>query len=154
MQSVVTRSMAETESLGAELATHLAPGDFIALRGDLGAGKTCFVRGVAKGLAVDPTIHVTSPTYTLLNIYYGRLPLYHFDLYRLGEGEVADLGFEEYFYGDGACFVEWAERLGADMPEERLEIAFCHAENDCRCVQFLPIGGRYERFLRELFPPR
>jgi tRNA threonylcarbamoyladenosine biosynthesis protein TsaE len=151
VHSVVTRSVAETEALGAELAAHLAPGDFIALSGELGAGKTCFVRGVACGLAVDPGLYVTSPTYTLLNIYRGRIPLYHFDLYRLGDGEVADLGFEEYFYGDGVCLVEWAERLGADMPEERLEIAFCHAENDSRCVQFLPVGGRYEQILRELF---
>jgi tRNA threonylcarbamoyladenosine biosynthesis protein TsaE len=152
VRTVVTCSVAETEALGAALATYLVAGDFIALHGELGAGKTCFVRGVAVGLEVDPTMYVTSPTYTLLNIYRGRLPLYHFDLYRLGGDEVAELGFEEYFYGDGVCFVEWAERLGGDQPEERLEIAFYHAEDDSRRVQFIPFGSRYAQIVEGLIP--
>ena len=88
-------------------------GDFIALSGELGSGKTRFVRGVAEGLTVDPATQITSPTYSLLHIYTGRLPLYHFDLYRLaGDADVAELGFAEFFFGDGVSLVEWADRLG------------------------------------------
>ena len=150
---VVTGSAMETGSLGQRVGSLLGPGDFVALTGDLGTGKTEFAKGVAVGMGVDAAIPITSPTFTLLNIYQGRIPLYHFDLYRLaGEGDIMELGFEEYFYGSGASLVEWAERLQGEMPGERLTITFSHGENGSRHLLFEPHGKRYEELMRELFP--
>lgn len=153
MHSIVTKSDSETIELGARLGRLLQPGDFITLLGELGAGKTQFAKGIAAGLEVDRDTPVTSPTYTILNIYQGRLPLYHFDLYRLqGAEDVADLGFEEYFYGGGACVVEWAERLGEDAPAQFLAVTLTHAGVDERSVSFSVTGPRAEQLLNELFP--
>lgn len=107
----ITHSAAETEALGAKLAAVLQPGDVIAYLGDLGAGKTAFTRGLARGLGiVEP---VTSPTYTLVNEYLdGRLPLFHFDMYRLRDAdELFDLGWEDYLARQGICAVEWSENV-------------------------------------------
>jgi len=153
MPSLHTKSSAETVELGARLGRLLAPGDFIALVGELGAGKTQFAKGIALGLEVDPGTPVTSPTYTILNIYQGRLPLYHFDLYRLhGPEEVEELGFEEYFSGDGACVVEWAERLGEEMPAQVLTVSLSHAGADERSVCFEAAGPRAGAIMQALFP--
>jgi len=101
----------QTLQLGKALGELLPSGSLVLLRGDLGAGKTCLATGVARGLGVDSSVPITSPTYTLLNCYEGRLPLYHFDLYRLaGDEELEELGFDEYFHGDGVALVEWPER--------------------------------------------
>jgi tRNA threonylcarbamoyladenosine biosynthesis protein TsaE len=153
MASVVTNSGAETVELGARLGRLLRPGDFVALVGELGAGKTQFAKGIASGLDVDPGTPVTSPTYTILNIYQGRIPLYHFDLYRLhGAEEIEELGFEEYFSGAGACVVEWAERLGEEMPAQLLTVSLEHAGADGRRVTFAALGTRAAALLTELFP--
>jgi tRNA threonylcarbamoyladenosine biosynthesis protein TsaE len=151
--AVVTGSALETAALGRRLGALLEPGDFIALMGDLGTGKTEFAKGVAVGVGVDVAIPITSPTFTLLNMYQGRLPFYHFDLYRLaGESDILELGFEEYFYGSGACLVEWAERLQGEMPCDRLAITFSHGGEECRRLLFEPHGKRYGELLGELFP--
>jgi tRNA threonylcarbamoyladenosine biosynthesis protein TsaE len=154
----VAGSVAETIALGERLGTELAPGDFIALTGELGSGKTHFARGVAVGLGVDPAIPVTSPTYTLVNHYCGRFELYHFDLYRLaGDQDVADLGFEEYFYGAGVSIVEWAERLRDLLPEDRLTISFRYLDDDSRSISLEPHGARYEEIvvlLKKIFDQR
>jgi len=148
---LVTQSAGETHALGAALGRILTAGDFIALIGDLGAGKTHFVKGVATGLAVPNDDLVTSPTYTLLNIYHGRIPLYHFDLYRLvGAEQVDDLGFAEYFSGDGVCLVEWAERLGVILPAEHLSINLFHDGDDRRRLVFSATGARAEELMRDL----
>lgn len=153
MHSIVTKSGAETVELGARLGRLLAPGDFIALVGELGAGKTQFAKGIAAGLEVDPGTPVTSPTYTILNIYQGRLPLYHFDLYRLHDSEeVSQLGFEEYFFGEGACVVEWAERLGEEIPSQVLTVSLAHAGAEQRSVTFSAAGARPDALLKALFP--
>ena len=153
MHLVVTKSGAETVELGAKLGRLLAPGDFVALVGELGAGKTQFAKGIALGLKVDHDTPVTSPTYTILNIYQGRIPLYHFDLYRLhGAEEVAELGFEEYFFGAGACVVEWAERLGEEMPAQVLTVSLSHAGAEERSVSFSAVGPRATELLEALFP--
>ena len=153
MVEVITSSAAETASLGRRLGTLLGPGDFVALTGDLGTGKTEFSRGVAAGIGVKEATPITSPTFTLLNSYQGRLPFYHFDLYRLaGAGDILELGFEEYFYGDGACLVEWAERLQGEMPGDRLTVTFSHEGDDSRRLLFEPHGMRYEELLGQLFP--
>ena len=153
MPSVFTKSGAETVELGERLGRLLVPGDFIALVGELGAGKTQFAKGIAAGLGVDPGTPVTSPTYTILNIYQGRLPLYHFDLYRLhGPEEIEELGFEEYFSGSGACVVEWAERLGEELPSQVLTVSLNHAGADGRTVSFAAAGPRAAALLDSLFP--
>ena len=107
----VTHEPEETEALGEKLAQHLRPGDVIAFYGDLGAGKTAFTRGLARGLGVAEP--VTSPTYTIVNEYLsGRLPLFHFDMYRLGSvEELFDIGWEDYLERGGVCAVEWSENV-------------------------------------------
>jgi tRNA threonylcarbamoyladenosine biosynthesis protein TsaE len=147
---LMSLSAEETRLLGERLGLLLQPGDFILLKGDLGAGKTHFVQGVARGLAVPAEYRVTSPTYTLLNIFPGRLPLYHFDLYRLaGSSEVAELGFDEYFSGSGACLVEWAERLGPEEPGDSLVISMRYLDEDRRQLRFTARGERSAELLRQ-----
>ena len=155
MLSTVTHSADETAALGQRLGGLVRSGDFIALSGDLGAGKTCFVSGVAAGLAIDPATRVTSPTYTLLHVYSGRLTLYHFDLYRLaGDDDVTELGFDEYFYGNGVCLVEWADRLTGELPAECLAITFSHLGDDMRRLDLVASGERYQELVKNLFPDR
>ncbi|MDW7678964.1 MAG: tRNA (adenosine(37)-N6)-threonylcarbamoyltransferase complex ATPase subunit type 1 TsaE [bacterium] len=116
-----TNSEQETIKLGENLSRYLMPGDVVALLGELGSGKTCLVRGICKGL--ECADQVTSPTFTLINEYRGRFPVYHFDFYRLeSEQEIFDLGYEEYFFGDGICLVEWAERALPLLPQNYIEI--------------------------------
>ena len=149
----MTRNEEETVALGRTLGNRLKAGDFIALKGELGSGKTRFVRGVAEALHADPAEPVTSPTYSLLHIHNGRIPLYHFDLYRIrGDDEVGELGFAEYFYGKGVCLVEWADRLQGEMPEEYLTVTFSHLGEDEREISFAASGERYEELLMNLSP--
>ena len=116
-----THSPEETWQLASELANSLLPGTVIALHGDLGAGKTCFIQGLAVALKIHEP--VTSPTYTLICEYQGKLPLYHIDLYRLsGPEEVLGLGLEEYFESDGLTAIEWAERAEGLLPPDLLHI--------------------------------
>ncbi|MCL5935074.1 MAG: tRNA (adenosine(37)-N6)-threonylcarbamoyltransferase complex ATPase subunit type 1 TsaE [Bacillota bacterium] len=148
---ITTHSPEETKQLGEKMAALLQPGDVICLNGDLGAGKTAFSQGVARGLAVDSW--VTSPTFTLINEYEGRLPLYHFDVYRLeGPAEMEDLGYEEYFYGDGVCLVEWAERVEEVLPQERLDISLTRDESseEMRQIHFMPKGEHFQQLVEEL----
>ncbi len=148
MLTVISGSVHDTVTLGEKLGELVKAGDFIALTGELGSGKTHFVKGVAAGVGVDSSIRVTSPTYTIMNVYAGRLPLYHFDLYRLaGSGDVSDLGFEEYFYGAGVSIVEWAERLQDVLPGERLSVTFDYLDEDVRKITVKPYGERYEELL-------
>jgi tRNA threonylcarbamoyladenosine biosynthesis protein TsaE len=118
---VQTQSPEETWALAAELADELGPGTVIALHGDLGTGKTCFIQGYAAALGIDEPI--TSPTYTLIGEYEGRLPLHHIDLYRLsGPEEALGLGLEEYFDVNGITAIEWAERAEGLLPTDLLHI--------------------------------
>jgi tRNA threonylcarbamoyladenosine biosynthesis protein TsaE len=118
----VTNSAAETRALGEKLASRLKAGDVVVLEGELGAGKSELARGIARGLGVTET--VTSPSFTILNVYEsGRCPLYHFDWYRLeSEEELYELGMDEYLGGDGIAVVEWAERCPDAVPENVLRI--------------------------------
>ena len=111
MMQITTHSADETQALGQKLASRLAPGDVIAYFGDLGAGKTAFTRGLAQGLGI--TAPVTSPTYTIVNEYLsGRIPLFHFDMYRLSSSdELFDIGWEDYLSRGGVCAVEWSENV-------------------------------------------
>ncbi|NLI14263.1 tRNA (adenosine(37)-N6)-threonylcarbamoyltransferase complex ATPase subunit type 1 TsaE [Pelotomaculum propionicicum] len=146
-----TFSAEETESLGEKLGSFLDPGDVLCLYGDLGAGKTVFARGVARGLGIEN--HVTSPTFTLINEYQGRLPLYHMDVFRLcSPQEMEDLGYEEYLYGSGVTLVEWADIVLQILPHERLDITIARSQegDDSREITLAPLGDRYRRLVEEL----
>ena len=119
----ITNSPEETEKLGAALAQILTPGTVIAYRGDLGAGKTAFTRGLARGLGC--TERVTSPTFTIVNEYPGRIPLCHFDMYRLESSDALfDIGWEDYLAGGGVCAVEWSELVEDALPPESIRVTF------------------------------
>ena len=138
-----TRSVAGTEELGAALARKLQPGDVIAYEGDLGAGKTAFTRGLARGLGIDEP--VTSPTYTIVNEYpRGRLPLFHFDMYRLsGPDDLFDLGWEDYLVRGGVCAVEWSENVREALEDPiTVRIETDPAEEDLRKITIS--GGRFD----------
>lgn len=144
---IVTCSSEQTKELASKLATFLSSGSLITLSGQLGAGKTTFTQGLALGLNIKK--HVTSPTFTLLKIYDGDLPLYHIDAYRL-EGIDQDLGFDEYIEGDGVCVIEWSNFIENILPKECLNIEFNILENDDRRLIFKANGQRYERILDKL----
>ena len=117
----LSHSETETEAAGQALAAKLRPGDVVAYRGDLGAGKTAFTRGLARGLGCHG--RVTSPTFTIANEYEGPTPLYHFDLYRLGgEEELWDIGWEDYLARNGVCAVEWSEIAPGALPENTVYV--------------------------------
>lgn len=117
-----THSMEETRELGRQMGTAAGPGDVLTLSGDLGVGKTVFTKGFALGIGV--TEAVSSPTFTIVQEYHsGRLPLYHFDVYRIGDPEEMDeVGFDDYVYGDGVSLIEWAELIEEILPEKRTRI--------------------------------
>jgi tRNA threonylcarbamoyladenosine biosynthesis protein TsaE len=151
MSGMVSRNENETRALGERLGKMLRPGDFVALYGDLGSGKTRFAQGVALGMGVAPDVRVTSPTYTILNEYMGDYPLYHFDLYRLeGDSDIFELGFGEYFGGNGVCLVEWPERMSGEFPDQYLKIYFHHEEGDTRRMEFDWRGDRYGEIVRKI----
>lgn len=152
MTEIRTQSAAETFAVGVRLGRLLESGDFIALIGNLGAGKTQFTKGLAVGLGIQPDEPVTSPTYTLLNLHEGRLPLYHFDLYRLAsEDDVLAIGYEEYADAAGICVVEWAERLGNLIPDDHLKVYFSVHDVDIRLIRFEPAGTRADELVGRLF---
>ena len=130
----ITHSPSETEAVGAALAKRLGPGTIIAYRGDLGAGKTAFTRGLARGLGVKDA--VTSPTYTIVNEYLGgRIPLFHFDMYRLGsEDELFDIGWEDYLERGGVCAVEWSENVW-DAMEDAIIVTISRISEDSRKIE-------------------
>lgn len=134
-----TSSEPETRSLGHSLARRLRLGDVVALFGDLGAGKTALTKGLCGGFGIDVE-QVTSPTFTILNEYTsGSLPLYHFDAYRIERlEEFFDLGYEEYFYGDGICVIEWAEKIEPLLPPATLRIRLEHVGGDVRRIDLSP----------------
>lgn len=118
---ILSHSELETIQVGEELAQRLAGGTVIALFGNLGAGKTCLTRGICRGLGMKDL--VSSPTFTLINEYHGRIPVFHFDFYRINsEKDLFSLGLDEYFEGDGICIIEWAERAQSFLPAQRIEI--------------------------------
>jgi tRNA threonylcarbamoyladenosine biosynthesis protein TsaE len=133
-----------TERLGCRLASLFQGGDVIALYGELGAGKTCLVRGLAQGLGLEKGL-VSSPSFSLINEYPGPLPLFHMDCYRLGrEEEFEELGLEEYFDGPGISIIEWAERI-KDLPEERLDISIAILGESQRRIQITGSGSMVDR---------
>jgi tRNA threonylcarbamoyladenosine biosynthesis protein TsaE len=152
MSSLIFQSdrLTDTAALGAALAGVLPDGAVIALSGTLGAGKTHLVQAVAAASGVDPR-DVTSPTFVLVNEYRGRRPIYHFDAYRIkDDDEFLQLGPEEYFESHGLTFIEWAERVQACLPPERLEIHITVLSDTSRRFEIAPLGAMYLRVLERL----
>ncbi len=150
MFSVITSSTEQTEGLGRIVGSLLEPGDLICLYGDLGAGKTHFSFGIAQGLEVREQ-YITSPTFTFVNEYQGRIPFYHIDLYRLQEpSQLESIGFEEYIDSDGATVIEWAERAEEELPAETLNVYLSHVSETGREIGFLAEGERYEKLLKDI----
>ncbi len=147
--TIVTHSARETGDLGEALGALARPGDLLLLSGDLGAGKTCLVQGIARGLGVQTAVR--SPTFVFATEHMGRLPLYHVDLYRVDDPREADgLGLDDYIEGDGVCTVEWAERAIDLFPVDHLLIEMAHVGIDDRSLRLLPSGQRYTELLKEL----
>jgi tRNA threonylcarbamoyladenosine biosynthesis protein TsaE len=148
---VVIPDLTATESFGRRLGELLFPGAVVALVGPLGAGKTHLVRAVAEGLGVRNPAAVNSPTFVLIQEYPARLPIYHFDAYRLsGPREFAELGVEEYFHGNGVCLVEWADRVEPILPADHLRIEIRIVNESRREFILSASGESHERLLRLL----
>ncbi len=145
-----TQNPDDTRQLGATLGNHVRAGDVILLHGTLGAGKTHFTQGLARAIGV--TGAVRSPTFTLVNVYEeGRVPLYHIDLYRVdGNADLATIGIEDYFEGEGVVVVEWSENGGAWIPQEALHIAITPLAENSRRLTFKAIGSRARQLLQNL----
>lgn len=135
MQVITSSSVEETQQAGFRFGEQLKPGDVVCLKGDLGAGKTYFVKGVSSFFGIEPE-KVSSPTYTLIHEYSGELPVYHFDCYRLkSEQEALEIGTEEYFYGEGVSLVEWPEKIEGLIPEEAIWIEITHLPDNKRKIE-------------------
>jgi len=148
---ITTSSSAETENLGFDIGLLLKAGAFLALRGDLGGGKTCFARGVVASIAPESAHLVASPTYAIMNSYPGTTPVYHFDFYRLtGDDDIAELGFEEYFNGDGVCVVEWSERLSDLMLPDALILHFEYLGENLRRITITGSGAESDAVIEQL----
>lgn len=142
-----THSPAETEALGEALGRTAPPGALLALVGELGAGKTCLVRGLARGMGADAD-RVHSPSFVIATEYPGgRLPLHHVDLYRLERGEIDELFFRDILYGDGVAAVEWFDRLPPPAPTEILVLTLRHGRGDERTIDAEASGPRHEAWL-------
>lgn len=140
MTSVIAATREDTQNLGRRLAATLRAGDVVLLSGQMGAGKSEFARGVARGLGV--TSAVPSPSFTILNVYdEGTLPLYHFDWYRIGDqSEITDMGLDEYIGGDGVCLIEWHERAEELLPRTAFEVLLSPQADGARLITLIPHG--------------
>ena len=151
MNCIELSTLQSTENLGAALGRVAEPGDIITIAGTLGAGKTALTQAIGRGLGIDPSIYITSPTFALLHEYQARIPFYHFDFYRLGsEEEIDSLGFPEYFYGHGLTVIEWPERLGSLMPEERLHIELVISGDDSRNAHLYAHGEIWQKKVADI----
>lgn len=144
--TLLTHGPDETVALGRHLGSLLMAGDVVALVGDLGAGKTALVQGIARGLEVPESSYVRSPSFVILNIHSGRCSLYHLDLYRIhSPAEMEDIGYREIFYGEGVTVIEWADRIEDLLPEEHLRIRLDFQNEAARLITLEAIGERYRR---------
>ena len=146
MPTIILHDEKETIAFGERLGQLLKAGDLITMEGDLGAGKTTLTKGIGLGLGVKRVIN--SPTFNILKGYQGRIPLYHLDVYRL-DGVSQELGFEEYYDGDGVCVIEWAQFIEDELPKERLEITLKHIGQE-RELTMQAIGERYEALVKKV----
>ena len=146
---LISRSPEQTQKFGTRIGELAQAGDTFLLFGNLGAGKTCLTQGIAWGLNIKE--HAASPSFVLVRELHGRLPLYHIDLYRLDHiEEIADLGLDDYLYGNGVCVVEWAEKGLSMLPVEHLLIEISFFSDNERSFHFKPRGKRYIKIVSEL----
>ena len=146
---LTSQSPQETQELGVRLGKLALSGDIFLLVGSLGAGKTCLTQGIARGLNIEE--YAASPSFVIVRELYGRLPLYHIDLYRLDHiEEIAELGLDEYLYGNGVCVVEWAEKGLSLLSSERLLIQISYLSENERSFHFKPSGKRYLELVAQL----
>ena len=144
--TVTSGNPEETFVIGKIIGENLAVTDVVALIGELGTGKTCLTQGIARGIGVPEGSHVTSPSFTLINEYKGRMMLYHFDLYRLrGRRDIEDMGYEEYFFGEGVSVIEWADKIKDILPEKALFISIKNLDENKREIV---ISGDKEKMIR------
>jgi tRNA threonylcarbamoyladenosine biosynthesis protein TsaE len=149
--SRVSHSPEETADWGRKLGTLLEAGDVVALIGELGAGKTVVAQGIARGLGVPEETCIASPTFTLINEYRGRVPLYHLDFYRLDDhSDCANLGLEEYLGGEGVVLIEWADKIAALLPGDHLAIRLAYRDETTRRALVCASGDRSAQLLQEL----
>ncbi|EMS70628.1 ATPase, YjeE family [Ruminiclostridium cellobioparum subsp. termitidis CT1112] len=148
MINTETHSFEETVELGKKFGRILKPGDVVCLSGDLGTGKTAFTNGIAKELGIDS--YITSPTFTLVNEYQGKYPLYHFDVYRIADPEeMFDIGFEEYLNGEGITIIEWGELIWPILPSDIIRVNIGKNPGkglDTREISIDFIGGKYSGY--------
>jgi len=147
---IITNSVDETLRLGVNLGKKLSRGDIVCFYGDLGSGKTTFIKGIAKELKVNPN-HVNSPTFVLLNIYEGKMPIYHFDLYRIDDSsQMQSIGYDEFIDADGISLIEWSEKLEGYIPREYLKIQISHKGESKRMIQVDAVGKKYKKYLEHI----
>ena len=148
MVKIYLENEEKTREIGSKLGELLTPKSVICLIGDLGAGKTTMTQSLARALGVDD--YITSPTFTIVNEYEGKMPLYHFDVYRIGSSEeMYDIGFDEYIDGDGVCIIEWANLIEDIVPDEYLYIEMNYKETGREMI-LTPKGDKYEEIVKEL----
>ena len=146
-----TKSAFQTIQIGKSIGSRLLPGDVVALVGELGAGKTQFIKGLAAGVGIGNPAYISSPSFKLVNEYPGKINLYHIDLFRLeGEKEAEELGLEDYFQGRGITAIEWADKISSLLPEEILRIEIHYTGENTRSLEILGKGKRYEGLVKEL----
>jgi tRNA threonylcarbamoyladenosine biosynthesis protein TsaE len=147
---IITNSASETKALGEKLARLLKGKEILCLFGQLGSGKTTLVKGLASGLGVKQT-EVNSPTFILMRKYAGRLPLYHFDLYRVkNKQEICGIGYEEFIYNSGVAVIEWADKMGSLLPKDYLRIDLSFLEPEKRLLKFSADHKYYRELIRKL----
>ena len=148
MTRLITHSVQETFRAGYNLGSILEKGDMVCLTGGLGTGKTAFTGGIASALGIEG--YITSPTFTIVNEYEGKIPLYHFDVYRIADpSEMFEIGFEEYVEGNGIVIIEWAELIGDILPEAYIKVVIekdFFSGSDVRKLSFQFIGDKYAQY--------
>jgi tRNA threonylcarbamoyladenosine biosynthesis protein TsaE len=147
---IQSKSTPETIRIGKRVGSLLLPGDVVALVGELGTGKTQFIKGLAEGVGVGKPTYISSPSFTLINEYRGRIPFYHIDLFRLkAEKEAEELGLEEYFQGGGMTAIEWADKIPSLLPKEILWVHISYTGKHTRSLEITGKGKRYEALIIE-----
>ena len=148
MLELFSNSAEDTINIGKKIGSSLTKGTVIAFKGTLAAGKTTLTKGIAEALEIDEVI--TSPTFTLVSEYEGKLPLYHFDVYRIGSSdEMYDIGYEDYINGEGVCIIEWANLIEDILPDEYLHIELKYKDMSREMI-LNPVGEKYEKIVEEL----
>ncbi|MBP7216406.1 MAG: tRNA (adenosine(37)-N6)-threonylcarbamoyltransferase complex ATPase subunit type 1 TsaE [Candidatus Omnitrophica bacterium] len=148
---IITHSVKETMNVGRLIAKVLRPGSIVCLFGQLGSGKTVLTKGIAEGLGINQD-EIISPTFVLMRQHQGRMPLHHFDLYRLdNQQEIAGLGSEEFLFADGVSVIEWAQRLSDCAPAEYLGVTLAIISKESRRLNFVAVGKQYKKAAQTIY---